>query len=185
MSQNREEMGDRLIVPPRDRLDDLGRSKAASYDGLLLLFERSSVAPDPLETSSTAPSSLPEPTPEPTIEAPKPTVTPAVGPSDPNIGSQWHLLNQGQSGGTPGIDINVSLVWEDYSGAGVLVAVVDDGVEHSHPDLAANYDTSIDVDYGGNDDDAFPSGDNAHGTAVAGLIAADDNGLGGVGVAFD
>ena len=90
-----------------------------------------------------------------------------------------------QSGGTPGIDINVSDAWEDYTGNGVLVVVVDDGVEYTHEDLSANFNTALDYDYGGNDSDNFPGSGDPHGTAVAGLIGADDNGLGGVGVAYD
>ena len=50
---------------------------------------------------------------------------PAAVPSDPLFGSQWSLLNTGQTGGTPGIDINVVDVWDDYSGAGVVIGVVD------------------------------------------------------------
>ena len=44
-------------------------------------------------------------------------------PSDGMVSSQWHLKNTGQSGGTAGIDINVSAVWDDYTGAGVSIAV--------------------------------------------------------------
>lgn len=108
-----------------------------------------------------------------------------VLPSDTLISSQWHLLNTGQTGGTAGIDINVTSVWEDYSGAGVTVAVLDTGIEYAHSDLAANYDVDNDWDFLGGDADPMAETGESHGTAVAGLIAADDNGEGGVGVAYD
>ena len=44
---------------------------------------------------------------------------PLYMPSDGMVSSQWHLKNTGQTGGTAGIDINVSAVWDDYTGAGV------------------------------------------------------------------
>ncbi|WP_416896171.1 MAG: S8 family serine peptidase [Minwuia sp.] len=106
-------------------------------------------------------------------------------PSDPLLGSQFNLNNTGQTGGIAGIDINVFPVWEDYRGEGVTVGIIDDGVEHTHPDLIANYDTTIDNDSRDGDADAMAVGDDRHGTAVAGIIAADDNALGGSGVAPD
>ena len=108
-----------------------------------------------------------------------------VIPADGLFDNQWHLLNTGQSGGTPGIDINVSQVWDDYTGQGVIVGVNDDGVDYNHSDLAANYDTSLDYDSRGGDNDAMAEGSDAHGTSVAGLIAAGNNGFGTVGVAYD
>ncbi len=109
-----------------------------------------------------------------------------VTPSDdPLYGFQWHLENTGQTGGTPGVDINVLPVWPDYTGAGVVVGIIDSGVQYTHPDLAANYDTTIDQDFLGGDFDPMPdnsSSNDAHGTAVAGVIAAADNGIGVVGV---
>ena len=62
-------------------------------------------------------------------------------PTDSLVSSQWHLNNTGQTGGTAGIDINVSAVWDDYTGAGVSVAVYDDGVDFTHSDLDGNYDS--------------------------------------------
>ncbi|NEZ57927.1 hypothetical protein [Adonisia turfae] len=56
-------------------------------------------------------------------------------PSDPLFSTQWHLQNI-----TPGLlDLNVVDVWDDYTGAGVDVAVIDDAVQRSHPDLDENY----------------------------------------------
>jgi Subtilisin-like serine proteases len=65
------------------------------------------------------------------------------------------------------------------SGSGVKVAVIDTGIDYTHPDLAANY-------HGGYDfvnNDANPMDDKGHGTHVAGTIAALDNDIGVIGVA--
>ena len=99
-------------------------------------------------------------------------------PSDPLLSSEWHLT------GTWGL--HADLVWPDYTGAGIRLADFDDGFQYTHPDLAPNYDTSLDRDVGSNDSDAAPvTSDDNHGTAVMGVMIADDNGSGVVGVAFD
>ena len=91
---------------------------------------------------------------------------------------QWQLV------GTWGL--HADLVWPDYTGSGVLVAVLDDGFQYTHPELAANYRVDLDFDALGNDSDAAAAdADDNHGTAVMGTILADDNGTGTVGVAFD
>jgi len=64
-------------------------------------------------------------------------------------------------------------------GAGVKVAIIDSGIDYTHPDLDANYVSGYDFVNG--DDD--PMDDNGHGTHVAGTVAAEDNGEGVVGVA--
>ncbi|MEO1209688.1 MAG: S8 family serine peptidase [Cyanobacteria bacterium J06638_20] len=107
-------------------------------------------------------------------------------PTDSLFDQQWHLQNVGQTGGTSGIDLNVLPVWNDYTGAGVRVAIVDDGVDYRHSDLDNNYDQSADVDSFRRVADGAPvRQDDNHGTAVAGLVAAERNGEGSVGVAYD
>lgn len=127
-------------------------------------------------------------------------------PSDPLVPDQWHLVNFGQQVGnpdfqsifaTPGEDINVAPVWNmGYTGEGVVVAVIDSGVEFTHPDLAGNIDPNFQYDALEDDGDASPLADNlnpftplflnAHGTSVAGIIGAiADNGLGGSGIAYN
>jgi subtilisin family serine protease len=101
--------------------------------------------------------------------------------NDPLLASYWHLGDA--SGSVKGA--NVMRVWDDYRGAGVVVAVIDNGVEYTHPDLVANYDIGLDYDTRDLDDDAVP-GDSSdrHGTAVSGVVAAAlKNGMGGAGVA--
>ena len=107
-------------------------------------------------------------------------------PTDNLFTNQWHLQNTGQSGGIAGIDLNVTPVWDDYTGKGVTVAVYDDSVQFTHHDLDDNYDASRHITLGGGIHNPAPSGasDN-HGTAVAGIIAAENNGSGTVGVAYD
>jgi Ca2+-binding RTX toxin-like protein/subtilisin-like proprotein convertase family protein len=101
--------------------------------------------------------------------------------NDPLLPSYWHL--GGTGGATKGI--NVSAVWNEFRGTGVLLGIVDNGVDYLHPELAAHYDTTRDYDAAQGDFDAYPTlaGDN-HGTAVAGTAGALlDNGVGGAGAA--
>jgi len=70
----------------------------------------------------------------------------------------------------------------------VLVGDIDTGLDFTHPDLAANVDFANSVSCVGgvpNQDPAAWMDDNGHGTHTAGTIAADDNGIGIVGVAPD
>jgi subtilisin family serine protease len=118
--------------------------------------------------------------------------------AEPLLGEQWYLLNTGQQVGNPdfqeiyavaGEDINVAPAWNmGYSGAGVIVAVVDSGVQTDHPDLMANIDPLFQFNFLDiNDPAASPDlqTGNIHGTAVAGIIAAEANGIGTTGVAYD
>ena len=100
---------------------------------------------------------------------------------DPLYGCQWHLNNTGQLDGAEGEDINIEDVWETNMGAGVNVAVVDEGILFNHEDLIDNVNEDHSHDYTAGAAQ-FPLFHN-HGTAVAGLIAARDNDLGVRGVA--
>ena len=108
--------------------------------------------------------------------------------NDPYAFIQWHLRNTGQSGGTPGVDLNLTNVWENYRGSGVVIAIVDDGVQATHPDLSPNVPTpQYGYDYRDGDSDPRPGGnDDSHGTPVAGVAAArGNNSIGVAGVAFE
>lgn len=113
--------------------------------------------------------------------------------TDPLYTSQWHYFEP--TGG-----LNLPSAWDNSTGSGVVVAVIDTGVR-AHVDLADNllsgYDFISDStkanDGSGRDSDANDPGDGCsgghsswHGTHVAGTIAAvTNNGEGGAGVAYD
>jgi len=114
--------------------------------------------------------------------------TPGVFPNDDYFPKQWHLHNTGQSGGTPGADIRAAEAWEITTGdPNIVVALIDCGVDSRHPDLINNLVPGY--DFIENDDLPDPLAGywgNAHGTACAGLIAAEgNNGIGVVGVTWN
>lgn len=88
-------------------------------------------------------------------------------PNDLLYTQQWALAR-----------IQAPLAWSAAQGDGVLVAVLDTGVDYAHPDLLGKCRTDIDYDFVNNDEDA--SDDQGHGTHVAGLIAAATNNQRGV-----
>ena len=106
----------------------------------------------------------------------------ATSLGDPLSGCQWHLSNTGAVGpGGARQDINVKEAWVTTKGKGVTVAVVDGGLDSGHADLRDNVLVSRNHNYLGTGDIRHLTND--HGTKVAGLIAARDNGVGMVGVA--
>jgi thermitase len=113
--------------------------------------------------------------------------------NDADWGEQWNLENDGQTifgrndgspgwqGGIADADVDAPEAWLRSRGAGVTVAVVDSGIDASHPDLAGQVDEALGYDWvdGGQPDD-----EDGHGTHVAGTIAAiADNGIGLAGIA--
>jgi len=109
--------------------------------------------------------------------------TPRLIPNDTNFPNQWHLRNTGQGGGTANADANVTSVWDQYTGAGVVVSSVDDGITTTHQDLAPNYLPAFSYDFNSNEPDPSPG---SHGTSVAGVMAAKgNNGVGVAGAAFN
>uniref|UniRef100_UPI00398E6DBB proprotein convertase subtilisin/kexin type 4-like isoform X3 n=1 Tax=Pristiophorus japonicus TaxID=55135 RepID=UPI00398E6DBB len=87
-------------------------------------------------------------------------------------------------------DLNVLSAWKrGYTGKGIVVTILDDGIEKNHPDLAANYDPNASFDINDNDPDPQPrynfNDENRHGTRCAGEVAAVANNLCGVGVAYN
>lgn len=94
-----------------------------------------------------------------------------AGSGDPYYPRQWHLPR-----------IGAERAWEVSRGAPeITVAVVDTGVDSSHPDLSGRVLAGYDFV----DGDSDPCDENGHGTYVAGILAAaGDNGLGVAGVAW-
>lgn len=110
-----------------------------------------------------------------------------AAPNDPLFPGQWDLLNTGQYGGTPGADIRATAAWDITTGSpDVTIAIIDEGVDLTHPDLAANLLPGFDAVVGsptpsGVPGSAHPS--DPHGTACAGIAAAvGDNATGISGV---
>ncbi|KAI9468784.1 pheromone processing endoprotease [Coemansia sp. RSA 989] len=102
--------------------------------------------------------------------------------TDPLYSQQWHLVNTKEIGH----DINVTGVWhQGITGAGVTVALIDDGLDYSNDDLLPNFDFRGSYDF--NDNTKLPTPrlqDDYHGTRCAGQIAAVRNDVCGVGVAY-
>ncbi len=76
-----------------------------------------------------------------------------VAMPDPLFRRQWYL-NRGAADGS---DMNVQPAWrEGYTGRGVVVTILDDGIQYDHPDLSRNYDPMASTDINGKDDDPTP-----------------------------
>jgi thermitase len=90
---------------------------------------------------------------------------PLTAPNDPLYARQWYLRR-----------IGVPAAWKTTQGKGVVVAVIDTGVERRHPDLKPNLIAGRDT----LNDDSDPSDPQGHGTAVSGIIAAVTNNRTGI-----
>ena len=129
-------------------------------------------------------------------------------PNDAYFGKQWFLDNTGQEiipgvHGTPDADIDAAEAWDIETGSpNVVIAIVDSGIDYTHPDLSGKIwnntdeipNNGIDDDTNGYIDDVMgwdfyymdndPKDGNGHGTTCAGLAAAStDNSVGIAGVA--
>ncbi|XP_022662983.1 furin-like protease 1, isoforms 1/1-X/2 isoform X4 [Varroa destructor] len=105
--------------------------------------------------------------------------------NDPKWPLQWYLNRGG------GLDMNVERAWAEFnvSGKGVVVTILDDGLEKDHPDIQENYDPDASYDMNDQDPDPQPRYEqtdmNRHGTRCAGEVAGiRDNQVCGVGIAY-
>jgi len=106
--------------------------------------------------------------------------------NDQYYSEQWSLKNTGQNGGTIDADMDVDEAWTITTGRDdIRVAVIDEGVDLTHPDLINNLVSGFDAT--GNGTNGGPIGiDDWHGTACAGIIGAEgNNAIGVAGVAYD
>lgn len=99
---------------------------------------------------------------------------PASAATDPGRAQQWALTK-----------IRADQAWTKTKGAGITIAIVDTGIDLTHPDLkgkiASNYDCTSGTCVGGS---GAGNDDNGHGSHVAGIAAASTgNGVGVAGVA--
>ena len=123
-------------------------------------------------------------------------------PNDLQFANQWNLHNTGQNGGKLGADIHAPEAWALTTGnSGVVIGVLDTGIDYTHPDLAANVWTAtgnisvttfagtvVQCAAGSHGFNAVssscdPMDDNGHGTHVSGILGAvGNNGIGVTGV---
>ena len=118
-----------------------------------------------------------------------------AAPNDPLYPQQWHLKNTGQGQGVAGVDVNIEPVWAAGNrGAGQVIAIVDDGLEITHPDLMPNalpvggdFQTSNHWNFNANPPNNNPGDLNrmganpdSHGTNCGGVAAARQNNALGV-----
>jgi len=114
-----------------------------------------------------------------------------LGPNDARFAEQWTLNNTGQNAGTFGSDIRALEAWQKTTGSNTtVIAVIDSGINFTHPDLVnnkwTNTNPTAEGDLNGWDyvtDSGVIKDEQGHGTAVAGIIAAEgDNKIGIAGV---
>ena len=97
-------------------------------------------------------------------------------PKDARFSEQWNLHNQESD-----IDIDAPEAWDIAKGDGIIIAVIDTGIDLNHEDLSNKLTTQY---YDFWDEDSLPEDTNGHGTAVAGIAAAvtdNNSGIAGVG----
>jgi furin len=106
--------------------------------------------------------------------------------NDPQWKNQWYM----NDGCAQGHDSNITTAWRlGYTGQGIVLSIIDDGLEANHSEIFQNYDPEASFDF--NDNDPYPAprydttDENKHGTRCAGQIVAKvNNSRCGVGVAF-
>ena len=109
----------------------------------------------------------------------------APAPNDTYFSDQWHLENRDTNGLPLGPDLNIRAAWPFTRGEGILIAQADDGIELAHPDLTNRLHAPLHFNFINASASGAPMANSQiHGTAVAGLIAAErGNGRGVSGTA--
>ncbi len=107
-------------------------------------------------------------------------------PTDNLYHLQWHLKNRGDMQGlSEGADVKAEEAWDYTRGSrDIVVCVMDDGFDLEHPDFDITGKIVAPRDFGQGDFDPNPAfEDDNHGTACAGVVVAEENGTGVVGLA--
>jgi len=112
---------------------------------------------------------------------------------DPEWANQWYLKNENNPNkrSLERLDLHVVPAWAlGYTGKGIYVTVLDDGLEWNNTDIQRNYAPEASYDLNDNDKDPSPrydpTNENKHGTRCAGEIAmVENNGFCGVGIAYN
>jgi len=111
-----------------------------------------------------------------------PALNPPTGdtgtPTDTYFYKEWNLTSSSAG-------INVVKAWQNYTGLGVKVGVIDDGFDYSHIDLSQHYLFNLDYDATNGGSDAYGVSTDKHGTTVMSVIGAERDGAGVVGVAYN
>uniref|UniRef100_A0A3P9MI74 Proprotein convertase subtilisin/kexin type 5b n=1 Tax=Oryzias latipes TaxID=8090 RepID=A0A3P9MI74_ORYLA len=99
--------------------------------------------------------------------------------NDAKWSSMWYIHCNGDVHNCQS-DMNIMGAWKrGFTGKGVVVTILDDGIERNHPDLSYNYDPQASYDVNSNDPDPMPrydaTNENKHGTRCAGEVAAAAN----------
>ncbi|MHC4325313.1 MAG: S8 family peptidase, partial [Planctomycetota bacterium] len=99
----------------------------------------------------------------------------SVTPNDPNFVDLWGMENTGQTGGTEDADIDAPEAWDITTGSpDIVIAVIDTGIDYTHPDLGANMWVNV-AEYAGTpgvDDDENGYIDDIYGYDFAGASAS-------------
>ncbi len=111
-----------------------------------------------------------------------PTAVTPVTPNDTNFSWQWALNYTGQYAGEQrGANINATRAWGLTQGSSqIKIAIIDEGVASANPDLAGKVLTGQNVTVFPNNTNTEPNANNFHGTATAGIAAANTNNIEGI-----
>ncbi len=165
----------RILVQPRPGLSDVEFAKALAPHGGKVAGQIGNlgvyVVALPATASEKAVANLLSHNPQIKFAEPDALVAPVLTPNDPYYGNEWDLHT-----------LNGAAAWDVSRGAGITVAILDSGVDATHPDLQGQLVPGWNF-YDGNSNTADVYG---HGTEVAGVVAAlGNNAIGVTGVAWN
>ncbi|MEL6552703.1 MAG: S8 family serine peptidase [Cyanobacteria bacterium J06621_11] len=113
-------------------------------------------------------------------------IAPLYRPTDDRYPEQWYLYHRGGQALAPNSHVSAEKAWDITRGSrSVTIAVTDDGFDLAHPDLQGAGKIVAPRDFRNKDTlpTPTPTGQENHGTAVAGVALAEETGKGIVGIA--